>query len=179
MTLTGPKGENNFPFVLEFVKYTSKEPITNPVVKINDTLTINFAPDKENILDWDRKKRYIYVFSIDSKGAMSLMYPDPEGGSTENMLPAMDDKGNAAKSYIADILITPPAGSDHYFMLSTDEPIVNLTVFEQGGVLTRSAKGKSSGIEDLIGNTGTKTRGRIITRANWNIQKVILQTKEK
>jgi len=179
MTLTGPKGENNFPFVLEFVKYTSKEPIPNTVVKIKCKLTFNFAPDKENILDWDRKKRYIYVFSIDSKGAMSLMYPDPEGGSTENMLPAMDDKGNAAKSYIADILITPPAGSDHYFMLSTDEPIVNLTVFEQGGVLTRSAKGKSSGIEDLIGNTGTKTRGRIITRANWNIQKVILQTKEK
>jgi len=178
MTLTGPKGENNFPFKLEFAKYTSKEPITNPVVKINDTLTINFIPDKENILEWDRKKRYIYVFSIDSKGTMSLMYPDPSGGSTENMLPAMDEKGNAAKTYIADILITPPAGSDHYFMLSTDEPIVNLSVFEQGGVLTRSAKGKSA-FEDLIGNTGTKTRGRIITRSNWSIQKVILQTKEK
>lgn len=178
ISLSGPKDQTSFPFELTFKKYQSNNTITSNVVRVNDTLTIYFTPNKESAYNWDRKKRYVYAFSIDSKGAMNLLYPAQESGSIENLLPAMNNNGNAVETELSSIIITPPSGTDHYFMLTTDEPIVNLSVFEQEGVLTRGNKGAPNPVLDLINNTGTKTRSRVLTKLNWGIYKVILQTKD-
>ena len=178
ISLSGPKDQTSFPFELTFKKYQSNNIITSNVVKVNDTLTLYFTPNKESTYNWDRKKRYVYVFSIDSKGTMGLLYPSVDGGSVENILPAMSEQGNAVETELSSIIITPPSGTDHYFMMTTDEPIVNLSVFEQDGVLSRGNTGASNPVLDLINNTGTKTRSRVLTKLNWGIYKVILQTKD-
>lgn len=178
ISLSGPKDQTSYPFELTFKKYESNKYVTSNVVRVNDTLTLYFTPNKESNYTWDRKKRYVYVFSIDSKGTMGLLYPATESGSVENMLPSMSPEGNPVETELSSIIITPPAGTDHYFMLTTDDPIVNTSVFEQDGVLTRSKGSSSNPVLDLINNTGTKTRSRVLTKLNWGIYKVILQTKD-
>jgi len=172
-------GAKKFPFKINFHYYTSGAPLLTDKVNINDTLSIYFTADKDNG-DWDGRKRYIYIFSIDSKGTMSLLFPSPESGNVENRYPVTDSEGNpSATTHIADILITPPAGADNYFMLSSEEAISNLSVFEQEGVLKEGARGGGkTALEELL-YTGTKTRNLVITPVNWSIFKAVLRTYEK
>ncbi|ANE53034.1 caspase family protein [Flavisolibacter tropicus] len=181
LMLSAPSGgQNKFPFKLGFRHFTSQQPLTTDKVKVNDTLSIYFEAEKD-YSEWNRKKRYIYVFNIDSKGKMSLLYPSLESGNVENRMPATNDDGNPVeKTHLADILITPPAGADNYFLLASEEAISNLSAFEQEGVLSRgndNTKGKGNPLESLL-FTGSKTRNKVITPVNWSIFKLVLRTAE-
>lgn len=183
--LEGPKGTNKFPFKLSFQGYTSEKPVTGDQVNVGDTLSIYFEEDKKEG-GWrsNYAKRYIYVFSIDSKGNTNLLFPSIESGNVENKFPVTnpDNALTESRTHIADILIVPPMGSDNYFMLSTEQAIGNLGIFQQEGVLTRSvterARGDYNPLEELL-FTGTKTRNAaFITPVTWSIYKNILRTKE-
>ena len=178
LMLQGPGGQNKFPFQLSFEYYSSGEKLKNNLAKISDTLSIYFEEDSNNG-GWrtNYSKRYIYVFSIDSKGAMNLLFPDINSGNIENKFPVTDGFNNAEKrTHIADILITPPVGADNYFMLSSEEAIGNLSVFNQEAVITRGPE-SSNPLEALL-FTGTKTRSEIITPITWGINKIVLRTKD-
>ncbi len=178
LMLQGPGGQNKFPFQLAFEYYSSGEKLKNNLAKISDTLSIYFEEDTNNG-GWrtNYSKRYIYVFSIDSKGAMNLLFPDINSGNIENKFPVTDGFNNAEKrTHIADILITPPVGADNYFMLSSEEAIGNLSVFNQEAVITRGPE-SSNPLEALL-FTGTKTRSEIITPITWGINKIVLRTKD-
>lgn len=183
--LEGPKGTNKFPFKLSFQGYTSGEPVNGDMVKVGDTLSIYFEEDKKDG-GWrsNYSKRYIYVFSIDSKGNMNLLFPSIESGNVENKFPVTnaDNVLTDSRTHIADILVVPPMGADNYFLLSTEQAIGNLSIFQQEGVLTRSVADKGRGdynpLEDLL-YTGTKTRNTaFITPVTWSINKTILRTRD-
>ncbi len=184
LMLEGPKGTNKFPFKLSFQEYTSSELINSDVVKVGDTLSIFFQEDKaEDGWKSNYAKRYIYVFSIDSKGNTNLLFPSIESGNVENRFPVTNADNTLAepRTHIADIVVVPPMGADNYFILSTEQAIGNLSVFQQEGVLTRSAVDKGRGaynpLEDLL-FTGTKTRNSsLITPVTWGVSKTILRTR--
>ncbi|HEY1112587.1 MAG TPA: caspase family protein [Chitinophagaceae bacterium] len=179
LMLTAPSGgQNRYPYKLAFQYYSSGQPLASDQVRVNDTLSVYFEADKGNG-EWNRKKRYVYVFSIDSKGAMNLLFPSAESGNVENRMPVTTaDNRPEERTHIADILITPPAGADHYFMLTSEEAISNLGAFQQEGVLSRGpAAAGQSPLESLL-FTGTKTRNMVITPINWSIYKAILRTTE-
>jgi uncharacterized caspase-like protein len=179
LMLTSPAGgQSKFPFRLSFQYYTSEMEVTSDRVKINDTLSVFFQRDP-SMGDWNRRKRFIYVFSIDSKGAMNLIFPDAESGNVENRFPLSNDEGGyEQRTHLADILITPPAGADNYFMLSSEEAISNLGAFEQDGVMNRGREDKNAGPLESLLFTGTKQRTMVITPVTWAIQKTILRTSE-
>ena len=183
--LEGPKGTNKFPFKLSFQGYTSAAPVTTDMVKVGDTLSVFFEEDKKDG-GWrsNYSKRYIYVFSIDSKGNMNLLFPSIESGNVENKFPVTnaDNALTESRTHIADILVVPPMGADNYFLLSTEQAIGNLGIFQQEGVLTRAVTDKGRGdynpLEDLL-YTGTKTRNTaFITPVTWSINKTILRTRD-
>lgn len=184
LMLQGPAGANKFPFKLSFQGYTSGELIKNDMVKVGDTLSIFFEEDKMQG-GWrsNYAKRYIYVFSIDSKGNTNLLFPSIESGNVENRFP-ITDNNNAltdSRTHLADIVVVPPMGADNYFILSTEQAIGNLSVFQQEGVLSRSATDKGRGdynpLEDLL-FTGTKSRNNtLLTPVTWGISKTILRTR--
>lgn len=182
--LQGPAGANKFPFKLSFQGYTSGELIKNDMVKVGDTLSIFFEEDKmQGAWRSNYAKRYIYVFSIDSKGNTNLLFPSIESGNVENRFP-ITDNNNAltdSRTHLADIVVVPPMGADNYFILSTEQAIGNLSVFQQEGVLSRSATDKGRGdynpLEDLL-FTGTKSRNNtLLTPVTWGISKTILRTR--
>lgn len=184
LMLQGPAGANKFPFKLSFQGYTSGELIKNDMVKVGDTLSIFFEEDKmQGAWRSNYAKRYIYVFSIDSKGNTNLLFPSIESGNVENRFP-ITDNNNAltdSRTHLADIVVVPPMGADNYFILSTEQAIGNLSVFQQEGVLSRSATDKGRGdynpLEDLL-FTGTKSRNNtLLTPVTWGISKTILRTR--
>lgn len=184
LMLQGPAGANKFPFKLSFQGYTSGELIKNDMVKVGDTLSIFFEEDKMQG-GWrsNYAKRYIYVFSIDSKGNTNLLFPSIESGNVENRFPVTDNNNalTDSRTHLADIVVVPPMGADNYFILSTEQAIGNLSVFQQEGVLSRSATDKGRGdynpLEDLL-FTGTKSRNNtLLTPVTWGISKTILRTR--
>ena len=185
LMLEGPKGTNKFPFKLGFQYYTSTQPLTTDMVKTGDTLSIYFEEDKING-GWrsNYSKRFIYVFSIDSKGNMNLLFPSIEGGNGENKFPVTNGDNNLtdSRTHVGDIVIVPPMGADNYFMLSTEQAIGNLSIFQQEGVLKRGIDEKGRGeynpLEDLL-FTGTKARtNSFITPVTWSIHKTVLRTRD-
>ncbi len=182
LMLTSPAGQNKFPFVLSFQEYTSGKLMTKDQVKVGDTLSL-FVEEDKKAGGWKSNfaKRYIYVFSIDSKGSMNLLFPNVTSGNTENRFPVTDASNVAeSRTHVADFIVAPPMGADNYFMLSSEQAINNLSIFEQEGVLSRgpAPKGDRNPLEDVL-YTGSKTRSpSIITPVTWSIHKKVLRTTE-
>ncbi|RYF87897.1 MAG: hypothetical protein EOO03_09640, partial [Chitinophagaceae bacterium] len=184
LMLSSPKGQNKFPFKLSFQGYSSGKLLATDRVKVGDTLSLFIEEDlSEGGWKSNYSKRYIYVFSIDSKGTMNLLFPSAASGNTENRFPVTDNNNVAEKRVqLADFIVSLPAGADNYFLLSSEQAINNLSIFDQEGVLTRGPKPEETGghnpLEDVL-YTGSKTRSQvIITPVTWGIHKHILRTFE-
>ncbi len=178
LMLQSPQGQHKFPFSLAIQNYNSgKSPARNQV-SLGDTISFFF---KKNINEsWNRKKRYVYVFSIDAQGAMKLLFPMAAKGNVENRLPLTNEMNTPQeKSHLADILVKRPLGFDNYFMLTTEEAIDNLSAFQQAGVISRGANisGSTNPLQALL-FTGAKSRNKVTTPLTWSIEKLILKIEE-
>jgi len=177
LTLAGPPDDGAFPFYLALKKgKNSKNLLTAGDVYNGDTLSLTLVADKENISNWDGNKRYVYVFTIDSKGTTTLLYPSQ--GSVENQYPRMTDGDIAKESPLGrnKWLVSEPFGVDTYVMLTTDEPLPNPSALNSVGVRTRGID--KGGLSGLL-NVGAATRGQLLTPANWSVQRVSLKSKPK
>jgi hypothetical protein len=179
LMLQPPAGENKFPFELVIQHYRTGE-IAKDSVRLGDTLS--FYLERRNTDEtWNRRKRYVYVFSIDSKGAMKLLYPSAASGNVENRMPVTTTMNQPdKKSLLFHLMVKPPMGSDNYFLLSSEEAIGNLSAFQQPGVISRgpSANAVKNPLEALL-FTGTKSRGPVTTPVNWSLNKIVLNSLEK
>ena len=173
MMLQPPAGINKFPYLLEVAHYRTNKKAEDGIVHVRDTLSFFISKDT-TAEKWNRKKRYVYVFSIDAHGAMKLMYPSIARGNVENRFPVTNAANNTeTRSKLFDILVKPPAGNDAYFMLSSEEAISNLSAFQQAGVISRGPEKLNNAMESLL-YTGTKSRNRITTPMTWSIEKIVL-----
>ncbi len=175
LTLSPPPDDGSFPFRLVIKNSTTDRFVTtDQLVKVGDILGFYLELDEKNLDSWDKTKRYIYVFSIDSKGKMQLWFP--LGGSVENRAPWLDAEGNIIKQSVLGksklLRVSDPCGIDTYMMIATNEPIPNPEVLNQPGVLSRGSK---SGYNSIL-NIGTRTRGDLITPSEWGIQKVVIKS---
>lgn len=180
LLLQPPQGQNRFPFKLDIQYYRKGLKPLGSTVRLGDTLSFFFSKDSIGG-SWNKKKRYIYVFAIDAKGAMKLLFPKASGGNVENRFPVTNAINSPeAKTHLLDILVRPPIGFDGYFMLTTEEAIGNLSAFQQPGVVSRGpvATELSNPLEALL-FTGAKSRNKVTTPVNWSIDKIILSSTEK
>lgn len=179
LLLQPPTGDNIFPFALQVQHYRSGQVVENNQVQLGDTLSFYLV--KKEGERWNRRKRYTYVFSIDGQGAMKLLFPRAAGGSVENRLPQTNDTNTPEeRTHLADILVRPPLGLDNYFLLTSDEPIGNLSAFQQSGVVSRGpAPSETQNPLEALLFTGAKSRNKVTTPLNWSIEKLILKSTEK
>lgn len=180
LTISSPADDGGFPFRLGIRKMRSKDFMIKGFLKKNDTIDLCLWVDPENLGNWDRHSRYIYVFTIDSKGKMSLFFPNKEStGSTENKLPIIYDDRLVIPQKLIRAKIDDPLGVDAYVMVCTDEPIPNPGVFNQPGVITRGERSvgvKGKDPYSVLLNIGAKTRGPIVTPTSWNIQRFTIKS---
>jgi len=100
LTVSGPPDEGTFPFHLGIKNFSTNKLVSrNEDVKVGDIMGLVFESDMSGLNKWDHILKYIYVFSIDCKGDMNLLFP--LRGSVENRFPAMDSLARPYKeSYL-------------------------------------------------------------------------------
>jgi len=120
-------------------------------------------------------RRHVYVFTIDSYGQSTLIFP--VSGSVENHFPL--DANAAAPPSIplgAQFRIAPPYGVDTYFLLATDEPLAEPSILQWDGVRGPMPHTKTA-LERLLALTGSTQRGgSVLTPATWSIERIVIES---
>lgn len=173
LTLESPPDEGYFPFKLVIKKRSDKNEVGNQTLKKGEIIDLYFSADMDNIGNYSGYKRHIYVFALNSNGQMQLIYPR---SNVENKFPQTIQGEPVLEKKIGGIQIDEPFGFDNYFMLTTDEAITDLSVFNQEGVKSRGPN--NSGIMALLSNTGTTSRGNLLSEPTWSLVKVSVRTVE-
>lgn len=121
--------------------------------------------------------RYMYAFVIDSHGRSVLLYPTAETGSVENRFP-LDARAPAPAEIALDTVFHPtePYGVDTYFLLTTDEALLDPSILEWDGVRGRPAA--RTALEALLTETSIASRSAALvqTPANWSIDRMLFES---
>jgi hypothetical protein len=121
-------------------------------------------------------RRYIYLFSINSHGASTLLFP--RRGSVENRFP-IDAAGRSAMRDVplGYVDVEPPFGVDTFVLLSSDEALPNPSVLAWSGVRTRGPRGETA-FEELLSRTGGSLRSAspVLVPTTWSIDRLIVES---
>ncbi|MDQ3110902.1 MAG: caspase family protein [Bacteroidota bacterium] len=166
---------DNFPYQMVLIRNKTNE-ILLPGEKLVQGENYHFALmlDSANAPSSMVIVRYCYIFTIDSRGKMSLFYPDVALGAENNVVKYVPYVAKTkVESFVnkgrVDFGIGPPYGYDTYFLVTSDVQL-SADVFESDGVITRE-KAKT-GLDAVLANTGSKTRGPVQpVPTHWSVQK--------
>jgi hypothetical protein len=125
-------------------------------------------------------RRWVYVLLIDCSGQGQVLYPRsgegnflPERGPDANAWPSEIELTGTAGSFT----IGSPFGVDTYILLTTSDQIADLSAFNFSGVLGATRGGPKSPLAQLLGNTGSNTRGaNPSVPVNWSVQYMPIQS---
>jgi len=130
--------------------------------------------------------QYVYVFVIASDGSSVLLFPPPEIGTVENLLPVTPTPSRAFTEAPEEIALTTtpfvvsePYGVDTYVLLCTDEPLPSLSGLEWKGVRSPRRATKKNGLDKLLAQTIAGTRAAnepMPTPPNWTIDRVFFES---
>ncbi|MBK7289075.1 MAG: hypothetical protein IPI78_01835 [Chitinophagaceae bacterium] len=99
LTLISPEDATFFPYKLVMRNATTKAEVDSNGVKLGDKLDLSIEAT-EDYLDRPIAKKYIYVFTIDVKGKMQLIYPLAAEGSNQNKFPLNNEEGMPRKKLL-------------------------------------------------------------------------------
>ena len=184
LNLEAPPNEGAFPYSLALKNIETGAVVTTGAVVEGQEFYLVLQASEE-ALKRGVGQRYVYVFTIDSSGKSTLLFPDPNRGNAENRLPYRDDAGRIQKvteiplSTSIRLQIAPPFGIDTYMLLTSQEPIPDPLVLQQEGVRTRGAEPENP-LARLLYGVGSETRGvQLATPVNWSIASFSLQSTPK
>jgi hypothetical protein len=119
-------------------------------------------------------RRHVYVFTIDSYGQSTLVFP--VSGSVENHFPLAGAVTPPVIALGAKFRIAPPYGVDTYFLLATEEPLADPSILQWDGVRGPMPP-TTTALERLLALTGSTQRGgRILTPATWSIERIVVES---
>ena len=119
--------------------------------------------------------RYVYVFSINSNGKGTLLFPPRYRWNSENYFPAVEEfQREIQLGDKALFTIGAPFGVDTYFLLTSEEVIANPNVLDFAGVRGTPPPEKNyTPLEKLLYGLGSSYRGSPPeTYTNWSIQRL-------
>jgi caspase domain-containing protein len=129
--------------------------------------------------------RYMYAFVIDSDGDGVLLFPPPDEGNVENLLPVTTTPAQALREPPTEIalsatrpfIVGEPYGLDTYFLLSTEEPLPDFDALEWKGVRAAGARAGRNALQELLAETISGTRVVPLgTPPTWSIDKVTFES---
>ncbi|MBI4640712.1 MAG: polysaccharide deacetylase family protein, partial [Candidatus Tectomicrobia bacterium] len=181
LTFEAPPDNTRFPYRLALKNAQTGEIKTSGKLFTGEVYGLVLQADVTRWLK-PAEKRYVYVFSIDSKGHSKLLFPSIFQGNVENrvpysiaQLPAEIILGSKESFEIA-----PPLGIDTYILLTSEEPIPNPQVLEFEGVRRGNLpQGDGSPLQRLLEQIGWESRGqKLRTPLNWSIQRLSFESAE-
>ncbi len=181
LQLEPPPDEGRFPYRLAFVNPTTGKIASRPTVYVGETFRLALVGGQGRPR-YGVRKRYAYVFAIDSHGEMKPVFPiwNNEG----NYLPATDTPGAKPDSLIvlgqSAIVVSEPYGIDAYFLLTTATPLPDLNVLRSRPVRTRGAPDRGEPqdpLSKLLAGVSSGTRGmKTPTPVDWSLQRLLVRS---
>lgn len=176
LQLTAPPDKGEFPYRLFLKNANTGELKTKGPLLLGDIYGLVMRADKETLdAAKGKEKRYVYVFSIDSHGKGTLLFPKITQMDSGNYFPANEEWPTEIKLGIDELFrIGGPSGMDTYIFLTTNEAISNPDVLNFKGVRRGAAKGLlSTPLERLLYGIGAPVRrSSTTTPVNWSIQRL-------
>jgi Caspase domain len=176
LTVEPPPGDD-FPYRLALRSAKTGASKTGGELLAGETFGVLLRARREDLDGRRIVPRYVYVFTLDSFGKSTLLYPRSSQGGVENRLPL---NAGPDGTYPEEIAIPPdpllrisqPFGTDTYFLLTTVEPIATPTVLEFEGVRLRGPRGHSL-LEELLSQRGSAMRGsELVTPLTWSLERL-------
>ncbi len=182
LTLESPPSQDSFPYHLALRNADTGAFYTAGDVRDGENYKLYLKADDATLKSArNLTRRWVYVFTIDSFGECTLLYPQTGRGNEGNLQPyAMTGEQPKFEPTIAlpgdkiDFTIAAPFGVDSYFLLTTQQAI-DPAVFTAEGVRTRGgtrsgapADALSQMLSDV--NTGTRAAKRAETPGTWSIE---------
>ena len=170
--------------------------LTTPEVTGGELYDVVLKADAAALADFSQgntKGRRVYVFSVDSTGERGklFVYGDQIAQFPRDYPPQLDDpqhlscKGGPysetpplTEVCVNTIVVCPDYGLDTYFLLSTDNPITDTSVFEGQGVRTgesqRNALGP--GLAALLDGERTATRSATPMPEQFSVERLTVRS---
>ncbi|MBC7849943.1 MAG: caspase family protein [Chitinophagaceae bacterium] len=178
LTLAGPIDSKQFPFHLELRNVKNGKRLDSAFAQLNDEAGLHLVLNA-NAKNLSIPAKYIYSFSLDRNGTITLIYPDPETGNVENKMPRYKGRSIEQDVLLRTFTIAEPVGTDTYFLIACDEPIQNYAILlNQEGTRNMFTSSPSNPIAELLnlGNEG-ESRGLKKTGNNWSLLKMSVQSR--
>jgi hypothetical protein len=169
LTLQAPAGGRRpFPYHLELREAGANTPVDTETLvgeREYDLRLVAAANDLTGIVP----RRHVYVFAMDQFGDSVLLHPDP-AAPAEVMPPP---GATPTDIWLGQVRVGPPYGFDTYFLLVTQEPLVDPLILEFTGVRSRGASAADGPLDRLLSGVGSGARGgsRIRTPATWALER--------
>jgi hypothetical protein len=183
ITLPSPVNTANyFPFKLQFNK-ENNQPLSNNKIRIGETFDIK-------LIDYSKAnekptEKFVYVFSMNKEGQMSLVYPEETDGNQNNKFPKYKEYPSWNER-IKEILLMvftaeEPLGTDHYFMIASEQQIPDYaSLFNQQGIGANKRGDADTGnpfdvLLDMESESVSSRAGPAVTTGyTWNLLKYTL-----
>jgi hypothetical protein len=182
LTLDSPPSQDSFPYRLALRNADTGEFHTSGDVRDGENYKLYLKADESALKNpANLTRRWVYVFTIDSFGECTLLYPASERGNEGNLQPyTMVNEQPKFDPLIAlpgskfDFTVAPPFGVDSYFLLTTKEAI-DPKVFTAEGVRTKGGTREGAApdaLSQLLSDVNTGARGvkKVETPGTWSIE---------
>jgi hypothetical protein len=169
--------DSSLPYHLAFKNIKSGRLTTGPVQGDESYNAVLVRDDAA--ADSFSDDRRIYVFVIDSWGEGTLLYP--RLGENGNTLSRLKTGGDIVlKDDTVPFTIGEPYGYDTYYILTSDQPLGDLTSLSFKGVRTRGpeSKGIDNPLARLLKRVGSATRGDnpSVAPPHWTIDHIVVKS---
>jgi len=121
--------------------------------------------------------RFVYVFVIDSHAKMTPLFP--RWANEGNHLPQERADGGDPATWIPlegwTATVRPPYGIDTYFVLTTREPLPDISIL-RGEPVRRESGTRETPLSKLLSDITAGTRGRNATPTDWSLERVVIRS---
>ena len=170
---------------------SAEHPLQTATVSGGEVYDLVLKADAASLADFSDahpEGRWVYAFVIDSSGHRDplFVHSDQVARFPREYPPALDDPAHLTckggnyptaapldEVCIGTIRICPDYGIDTYFLLSSSQPIADLSVFSGEGVHTAGlTRGGESALSILLGAPGAQTRGATPVPEQFSIERL-------
>jgi hypothetical protein len=158
-----PEDDSRFPWRLALYNTASHELVSGDGASVRGSEIYGLAlqADAKALQRTDIEPRWVYVFSLDSAGRRTLLWPTRSGGDVENFVPGRGEERKETIVLTERLFrIDPPFGTDTYFLLASTTKLPDTSLLDEEAVRTRGSR--SGGIDalplDLLGSITQRTR---------------------
>jgi hypothetical protein len=176
--LESPPASDAFPFHLALKRVSSGELMTGGSARDGEYLDPVLTRDDAPIRFLER--RYVYVFTIGDTGESKLIFPRPDQGNVENLLPLDIDSPGKLPLQIplgAPGLMRVGTGIDTIFLLTTATPLPDPNVLEGEAVRPPDTRAGLDPLSLLLSGGLLDVGNPVTTPTGWSIERITIRTR--